>query len=484
MKKYYLHISALLVLLMASCTNEVDNIQYHNNYTGEVNELAQLDNTPTQLQNIQNYIKNGKFPGASTRSLQSISINPYVIDGDTAMYIANYGDGWEVFSTDQRTPFVLLSSDTGNLDMDDNNLPPALKAYVSSVADEIHQLKQVENEDNEINPEWLIYPSSQEDMDMYDGKVLKGNRDPGEPEPGVGHWELIYSNLLSDSIVAQSPKYTSTQWNQPSPFNAYIPYASDAPYYLGPAGCTPVATAQYLYFLHGKYGQPQKAVITATLTNPSTHMYSFSNKSTGAWSQMALNSSGSSYNLARTAIFIAYVGQMIGTTYYHDSASAYFSNACSFVSSESGISHSYSNYDYNYVIDQLLNKQAAVLMSAQDATTNEGHSFIADKIITRDKVYKDYYGWVGTTSTGESANYIDESNGHIIGYKIHKQEIRHQTAYSYNMNWGWGGSYDNVECGPYSIDDWIAGGYIDDNYTYHNYNWKSTRKIARKNVNY
>lgn len=53
-----------------------------------------------------------------------------------------------------------------------------------------------------------------------------------------------------------------------------------------------------------------------------------------------------------------------------------------------------------------------------------------------------------------------------------------------NMNWGWGGDYDNVECGLYSIDDLIAGTYHDDNFIYHNYNWKSTRKIARKIVNY
>lgn len=473
MRRALLSLCVFSMLLVYSCTDEVENNDVLKSQCESLAEVAQTGSLSKELLNIQSYIISNKLSGAGTRALQNISIVPYIIDNDTSLYIANYGDGWEVFSTDQRTPFVMLSSDTGHLDINDNNLPPALKAYIHSVASEIYQLKQVDNEDNEINPEWLIYPSSTERLEPFNGKELNGTRDPGEPEPGVGYWELIYSNLLSDSIVAQSPKYTSTQWNQPYPFNTYIPYASDSLNYLGPAGCVSVATAQYLYFLHGKYGQPQKAVITATLTNPSTHMYSFSNKSAGAWSQMALNSNGSSYNLARTALFIAYVGQMIGTSYYHDHASAYFTNACSFVSSESGISHSYNNYDYNYVIDQLLNKQAAVLMSAQDATTNDGHCFIADKIITRDKVYKDYYGWVGTTSTGQNANYIDE-NGHIVGYMIHKQEIRHQTAYSYNMNWGWGGAYDNVECAPYSNNSWNTGGY----------NWISTRKMAKKNVNY
>lgn len=482
MKKSLLSLSMMTMLLVFSCTNDVENFDVTKGQSEPLAEVVQTDNIPKELLNIKSYINN-RFSGADTRTLQNISVDPYVIDSDTALYIANYDNGWEVFSTDQRTPFVMLSSDTGHFDINDNNLPTALKAYVHSVADEIHQLKQVENNDNTKDPEWLIYYSPIEGSEPYNGKEIKGNRDPGEPEPGEGHWELIYSNLLSDSIVAQSPKYTSTQWNQPTPFNAYIPYAQDAPYVLGPAGCTPVATAQYLYFMHGKYGQPQKAVITATLTNATTHMYSFSNKSAGAWSQMALYDNGSPYNLARTAIFIAYVGQMIGTSYYSDRATASLSNACTLVSSESGISHSYDNYSYSYVIDQLLNKQAAVLMSAVDATANVGHSFIVDKIITRDKVYKDYYGWVGTTSTGQNANYIDE-NGHIVGYMIHKQEIRHQTAYSYNMNWGWGGYCDNVECSPYSNNDWQAGGYYDNSNVYHDYHWNSTRKMAKKNVNY
>ena len=255
-------------------------------------------------------------------------------------------------------------------------------------------------------------------------------------------------------------------------------------YVLGPAGCTPVATAQYLYFLHGKYNKPVTTVSTATLVNATTNKYSFSNKTSGVWSQMALDLNESGSRIDKSAMLIAYVGQKINTQYSFNEASASMATACSFISSESGISHSYTNYSYTYVIDQLLNKQAAVLMSAFDATDNTvGHCFIADQIITREVTYKYQYGWVGTTSTGESANYIDE-NGHIVGYKIHKEELVTKNDYSYRMNWGWGGSYDNVECGPYSIDDWIAGGYIDDNYTFHNYNWNSTRKMARKNVNY
>ena len=90
------------------------------------------------------------------------------------------------------------------------------------------------------------------------------------------------------------------------------------------------------------------------------------------------------------------------------------------------------NYNYNYVINQLLNNNA-VLMRADDTATGAGHTFIADRIITTNTTYCDYYGWVGTTSTGESANYIDESNGHIIGYKIKKEEIVTRTTYGRKM---------------------------------------------------
>ena len=470
MKKSLLSLNVLTLLLVCSCSNELEDIQNSSNEFHEIFEIAQAGNTPKALKNIQNYIKNGKFKGADTRSMKDISIEPYVIDGDTAMYIANYTNGWELFSTDQRTPLIMASSETGSFDVNNEDFPPALKASVFSIANEIHQLKQIENDDNFVNQEWMIYPEEMSELSI--AEVASTN---AQDEPGVGHWELIYSTKLSEGPTTQSAKYTVTKWHQSSPFNQYVPYSlnTSGSYVPSKAGCVPVATAQYLYFLHSKYGKPEKAVSTAMLSNATTHKYAFSNKTTRVWSQMALTKTESSSKTAKSAMLIAYVGQKMNTVYTPDSATVSMAKAAPLIKSETGINHTCVVYDYSFVINQLLNKHEPVMVCAMDYNLWTGHTFIIDRILSKEVTYKDYYGWVGTTSTGENANYIDESNGHIIGYKIKKEEVRTTTEYSYKMNWGWHDSTynfdDNIVFRPYSIDDWHTNTNPDYHYNYGRY---------------
>ena len=202
MKKLLLSISMFSMLIISSCTNKLEEIQSLSNGSKKAIEIASVNSTSNALKNIQNYIKNGKFAGADTRTLRNITIDPYIIDGDTAMYIANYGNGWDLFSTDQRTPLIMASAESGNLDLNDENLPPAIKAYIYSIADEIHQLKQVENKDKTINPEWLKYPENMEDLAL---NKVANTRD--QYEPGVGHWELINSIVVSENTTFTSPRY-------------------------------------------------------------------------------------------------------------------------------------------------------------------------------------------------------------------------------------------------------------------------------------
>jgi len=469
MKKTILSLSIITMLFATSCSNEADEIQNITNEKKETIEVATRNNTSSALKNIQNYIKNGKFGGADTRSLKNITIDPYVIDGDTAMYIANYGNGWELFSTDQRTPLIMASAETGSLDMNDENLPPALKANIFSIAKEIHQLKQIENEDNSVNPEWMIYPEERSELSM--DEVASTNE---QYEPGVGHWELINSITLN---VAEntSNKLTPTHWHQRYPWNYYIPYAKDTTNYQGPSGCNPVGIAQYLYYLHSNFGKPTKAVSKATLTNSSTNKYTFSNETSSAWSNMAINNSGTTNGKRLVAMLIASIGQKTNTTYKKKEATTNWSNVISYLNNESGFNFISTNYESSYLINRLQNN-IPVLMVAVNTNGNEGHTFIVDRLITKETTYRDYYGWVGTTSTGENANYIDESNGHIIGYKIKKEEIRTQTNYTIKINWGWdkndnGQLYDDIIVfNPYTYSDWSVNGY----------HFNSKRKMAVK----
>lgn len=172
-------------------------------------------------------------------------------------------------------------------------------------------------------------------------------------------------------------------------------------------------------------------------------------------------------------MFIAYIAQQLNTEYHPNGSSTNMTDVSSYISNESGINHSYVDCNYSYVINQLRNNQTPVVLSANNNNTNNarGHAFIADQITEKKITYRDYYGWVGTTSTGENANYIDESNGHIIGYKIKKEETRGPvTEYKIKMNWGYGGEFDDVICSATAISDWQANYYL----------WNYQRKMLRK----
>ena len=47
--------------------------------------------------------------------MQEVSsmLEPYVMDGDTVAWIANYDEGWELLSNDRRSPLVLARSESG-----------------------------------------------------------------------------------------------------------------------------------------------------------------------------------------------------------------------------------------------------------------------------------------------------------------------------------------------------------------------------------
>lgn len=50
------------------------------------------------------------------RKKEIVSINPVTFDRDTAYYVLQYSEGWEVVSADKRGPIILAFSDTGDYD--------------------------------------------------------------------------------------------------------------------------------------------------------------------------------------------------------------------------------------------------------------------------------------------------------------------------------------------------------------------------------
>lgn len=458
MKKWLLGL--LPVLSLWACDNEWDGQQAVKEQRFPVQQERGIRG------DIRNYIASAKFGGLQTRATNQYTLTPYVYEGDTVMYIANYGEGWDVFSNDYRAPMILFSSDTGSFDMD--NMAPALKEYILSTADELLQLQQSDAVPDTTCGLWRTVVLRNEDVDPQRIQVSKRASAQGETRTSVhalvgenGYWQLL-EHYISSSSTSITPKLTTTKWGQQYPWNVFIPYAENAPSVKGPAGCASVAVAQYLYYLHYATGVPTSTVTTATY-NAATNKYTYSGASTSVWDLMAIDNTASTTATNYTATFIGHVGKSINTVYKQEKGSASLSNSIKFINSQAGTKYSFKDYDNAYV-SQELGAGRPVLTYAADAENEGKHLFIIDRKRIDYFTTTSKYGWVGEDRTGSDTNEHDD-DGNVIGYSYFYEAQNTSSYLFYYMNWGWSGSYDNVACSG----DWYAGGY----------HFNDNRKIAR-----
>ena len=376
------------------------------------------------------------------------------------MYIVDYTNGWDLISTDHRVPMIIASSEIGYFDKNDVNMPPAFKAYLNGVAEELYQVKHTDNKEGATYGLWQTVSIQNDEVDL---KKIEIAPHAINLKPGSGHWELIETSEpeLTVSIVN---KLTVTKWNQVNPWNTCIPYSIENPTIKGPAGCVAIAIGQYLYFLHYKYNKPSSTVTAATY-NASTNQYTYSGNSTTVWDEMALNSSGSNAAKEKTAIFIGYVGQCVNMEYHEAYGETNYTKSLSFINSQTGDNYYVTSIDYNYVENEL-NAGHPVLASAY-GDDNNGHAFIIDAKEKRTITVTSRYGWVGTDNLGNDSNERDPE-GNITGYSFFYENESQTASMSFKMNWG-GGSYDEVLFGASDSNDWNVGGV----------NFKNKREIVK-----
>lgn len=445
----------LLISFLASCSKEELVMKEYSVNNQKANTIEQ---------NIYDYIRT--FRKVVSRNATDYKLSPFIYEGDTVMHIANYGNGWDLFSNDKRMPMLVMSSDSGSFDMNDANMPPSMKSYIYSVADEIHQLRAIDEEESVSYGEWNIVSIDSEEVDL--ANVIAGPRAIGEAQPGEGYWQLIE---VSDPVqsVSVTSKLTVTQWGQNYPWNLCVPNSIDNLNVIGPAGCSSVAAAQYLYYLHYKYNNPVSTVSLVSY-NSSENIFIYSGSSSTIWDNMAKNIGESGTDF--TALFIGYIGQLLGTKYYSDRGEATFEKSIEIINSQTGYNYYEADINYAYVINELLSGRAVYAMASNTTrsnTTEGGHEFIIDRLKTETITTTSTYGWVGTDNYGRDTNLYD-MDGNVIGYSFFYEDDNITNTYSFAMNWGWNGRQDNVWCSADNNADWSV-----------DYHYNSNRQIARHN---
>lgn len=455
MKKTLLTFTLLAGL--SSCTNlseDLDMIGTQNITQTKSGNLSISENEPAIVKDLRNYISQIKLQGKQARVLTSYTLTPYIYKEDTIMYIANYEDGWELLSTDHRVPLVMASSDTGQFNISDTtSMNPALLAYLNSLEKELFFIKQIENtQENTYNLWQAITLSNKEinpDSIQINPKVLETLPKAAALSPGSGYWELISTSAPKTSTT-NIGHIIKTNWGQDSPWNEYVPYKYGTSGSHCPAGCTAIAGAQYLYYLHYKNNKPVSTVTTATY-NSSNNTYTYTGNNSTVWNQMAKNQSASS-GQAAAAIFIGYVGQQINTKYGINESGSNRYYLADFLN-QLGYNYTVKDIDYSYIITQLYNNIPTVIsIFNKDA----GHTLICDRYKKITTTTTSTFGWVGTDNLGNDSNERDEA-GNIIGYTFtYERENLTNATHQLGMNWGYDGSYDYLWLEASSYSDWVS----------------------------
>lgn len=453
MKKTLL-IFCIAIAILPSC---MDNLEINNPKVAVDPSMKQGIET-----DICNYICSPNLRKSENRAVVSDLLIPYVYKGDTVMYVVNYEDGWDLFSTDHRVPMIIASSSEGRFDI--NAMSPSLKTYINSVANELYQIKETGKKEGTTYGLWNIVSVQNSEVDKKEVDVVphaQGTQ-PGED----GYWVLLDRSAPVNTVYT-SPKLTSTKWGQSFPWNVFIPYSVDKNYNTvqGPAGCESVAVGQFLYYTHYKDNRPSNTVTTATY-DALNNKYVYSGSTASAWDGMAKDRYDTGTD--KTAVFIGYIGQLLNTEYTSTYGEAYFKDAANLINRLGNFNYSVqTNMDYDYIRKQLASGRI-VYARADDASGKGGHAFIIDRYQTITTTSISTYGWVGKDTNGNDTNEYDEE-GNIIGYAFTYERENKVVSVNFMMNWGWNGSGDKTACDATNHSNW----YVDE------YNFKDRRYFLK-----
>jgi hypothetical protein len=353
---------------------------------------------------------------------QTYSVAPYRnATGDTLMYIVNYPDntGWQILSSDSRTPAVIAEGETGRFSIEDGS--PAVQVWLDMTARDMEAVKTSRDEDLNFSPEEIAAHKS-----LWGVGNSKGLDDR---DFTLGHWEETTTEYVE---VLDKIEHMTPHWDQDAPYNAFCPLQSNSTTERAPAGCVAIAAAEVLYYLHNKWNVPEYMVDEGFCTgNVNSYSRSFSGSSSAVWAAMDTTNHSINDPAPEEAIMIGHIGDVIGMTYHNDYSYALPANIRTQLFPLHGISCSHGDYDSSDVVSNM-NNLLPVIVTATNLLVPLDfniHCFVIDGYKRTRIVYRTYHYWVS-----------DDPNNKIVPPWYQPYE-----TYTYSspvirdikINWGW-----------------------------------------------
>ena len=372
-----------------------------------------------------------------------VKIEPYgKIANTPLLYVVNYGksDGWQILSSDARTPAVIAKGDKGAFSLEEGN--PAVRIWMDMTADNIASVRKSKDEE-------LVF--TKEDIDVHKKVWGKNNRekeirkilDPDVPVPENGYWksELYH---VEHNVIDEQIEHLTPHWDQGKPYNTLCPLRTDQQNSRAPAGCVALAAAQVLYYLHSIWNVPATMPSSGycndyVYNNPQQY---FSNFNDYGWSQMSYDYKEPWESAYYESLLIGFVGKTIKIDYGNDGSSAHEKDIKDYLFPLYGIGSSYKNYNEQIVQNNLL-KRLPIIIGATDYLIplwGSNHCFVIDGFIKMQDEYTYYNYWVPAEPGDHKiykASFIGES--HEPYYSVDTTSVRISAI---KINWGWWTQWD------------------------------------------
>lgn len=375
-------------------------------------------------------------------------------DSDTLAFIYNFDNGWIVISGDKRGKPIIGQSEKGQIKAKGNH--QGIDIWLKSCISDFNNIN-IDEAKNNIEFWNHVIPKSKRTLA---NKTTRGWIDE------TRYWVLRfdYEEVPTKSTNYVIPHLLKTKWGQWMPWNYKCPvgYLNENERRLCPTGCTAVAMAQVIYYMHYFKGKP-----TGLYHNISCTGYSIDEKNYSVdfarsnyvedsprWDQMALCNADSGTDFVGDLMMD--VGNRVEMSYSYNGSGAFPSNdGFSYYS----LSCKKDDYSVNKVNSNLSNglpvvivayagKEKAGIWPFKYDVGTKGHTWVIDGKVEQEFFYKKHYYWTLTDTIldTDSNIYPEEEKEYYIPEVYESMpvvESRSEINTYYLMNWGYDGRYDD-----------------------------------------
>ena len=403
------------------------------------------------------------FQGTSVKNTKRYSLKTISEEGKPIIHSVNFDDGGWALVAGRELPNnqIIACGEEGSFDPDNMESPEVRFWFRMTKA----SLK-------------LTYEIADREAESQVGKISAQEEEEKRlrlisfDDPYV--WVRLYMGCSNSNTVTNLGHLTETEWGQWYPWNYKCPSINGE---QCPVGCTAVAVAQLLYYLHYHIGIPSgcfHTVDTSYTWNSAGYYTSNLTRSdyyspSSRWNAMAKYYISGFYNSHKyVGNLMIDVADRLDTHFSIPGSGSYFSDIPAVLSYYNILCSAPQQYNFSQTLSQLDNSMP-VLVKGKDSAGGKVHAWLIDGY-QRNYHVSDYeYKWV--IMPPDSLQYYNNINYDYVLTEAQKQQFypdieENQIVHEYSasdsyllkMNWGWDGQYNN---GLFSI---LPSGWNVDDY--------------------